>query len=146
MSREIKFRAWDIQPHKSQMVYDWYSVWDSNPKPVMQYTGLKDKNGVEIYEGDICRMIYRDCEKGGWFTNRKEQGVIYFDKNWGVKFDCRDATQRCASHWDGTLTIADKPKDEKKQEHWSDFEMVKAYSHIEVIGNIHENPDLLTNN
>lgn len=60
MSREIKFRAWDKisktmdywQPFK----YFDNSLVDPDSKAVetiMQYTGLKDKNGKEIYEGDI---------------------------------------------------------------------------------------------
>ncbi len=59
--REIKFRAWD----GNEMVYDWFAIDRSTldtmvpfqrhnvAKEVMQYTGLKDKNGKEIYEGDI---------------------------------------------------------------------------------------------
>ena len=56
--REIKFRAWD--KYGDSMVIDWYySDWSINEYfsksefIVMQYTGLKDKSGTEIYEGDV---------------------------------------------------------------------------------------------
>lgn len=68
--REIKFRVWD--PAEKQMCPviaadfqdNQYKVFCRLPKPgaqeifsadLMQYTGVKDKNGVEIYEGDIIR-------------------------------------------------------------------------------------------
>lgn len=64
MGREIKFRAWDTAAKKfytpiisvsgkstdfDDNVYTYIEYAD----PLMQYTGLKDKHGVEIYEGDI---------------------------------------------------------------------------------------------
>lgn len=131
MSREIKFRAWDKEadvPFMSDvnmMGYQLGNYLSQDRYVVMQYTGLKDKNGVEIWEGDIVRQdfIWDWGEDGDEGTHTGE--VVYIPSK-GV------CMKRPIIHSEA-YPIPTK---------------TNQYKHVtgercEVIGNIYENSDLL---
>ena len=127
--KETKFKVWDVEKQNMFIVDmmtfrsngDIFKVWppvhDENTPGILinqtsgiliQYTGLKDKNGVEIYDGDIVTNYHRDI-----------QVVEYSGCQWITKL-----IKRKTSWWPAQYLHCEYMK-------WV------------VIGNIHENPQLL---
>lgn len=138
--KEIKFRAWDIKENK-YWFFNLKDLWregceqqllelndskqlgQSSRFPyfdcvIEQYTGLKDKNGEEIYEGDIVKF-----RASGYFFGGERKGID--EIVWGLWSDGEYADTHC---W--LLKNTKYPAQS---------------SEMEIIGNAHENPELLEN-
>lgn len=127
MSREIKFRCWDISRKQWEKIEYYnlisldgnfceYSMGKISTRPkgeyvLEQFTGGKDDNGVNVFEGDIIK-----CEDGNgeeFITTVKEKGVV---EVFHAEYNVILLEWACGN---------------------GDIES------IEIIGNIHENPELL---
>lgn len=155
MSREIKFRAWDT--YNQRMVYypfmfqptqehdnvsspftyyeDWRDFEDGIKRPceVMQYTGLKDKNGKEVYDGDIFRV-----EEGGDFDQQDKiyYLVIVWINEWSM-FGCLHAHTEYQAYLQIGISALDEPM------FWTYTLEDTASRKFFLCGNIYENPELL---
>lgn len=98
---------------------------DVNPNTIGQYTGLKDKNGKEIYDGDILYFSY-DIFTGN-FDTKAGKGIVEFIYG---------------SFYIKPFEIEDKKVDDIENEEWFLLYSVNEDT-LEVIGNIYEKPDLL---
>lgn len=143
--REIKFQAWDNVNHKMYGVgeqEDMYFYFDSSGIKAewffssagdseilehliyRQYTGLKDKTGKEIYEGDICSVV-EVMESQGELSSKEYFTEIKWDEaSFVVKSGHKDFDTFLSSWFEcGGFRY---PQIE-----------------FEIIGNIYENPELL---
>ena len=132
--REIEFRG--KAKHNNEWVYGFYSplIWypsltqtpsiktfkggdmEINPETLGQYTGVKDKNGTKIFEGDIVKYCIHT------------KGYEHLDKNYIVEFSF------------GGFRLRENLFDEFSD--YVDNDSVD-WDRCEVIGNIYDNPELL---
>ena len=96
-----------------------------NPETVGQYTGLTDKNGVKIFEGDIIEAQTQD-------TKRLRNAEVRFGEFADINSDEDECYIGFYIVFDGIFTTAGQLKE--------------CSNSIEVIGNIFDNPELLEEN
>ena len=117
-----KWFVTEIQGHGNASCSNTYRV---DPSTVCQFTGLTDKNGVKIFEGDIIEAQTQD-------TKRLRNAEVRFGEFADINSDEDECYIGFYIVFDGIFTTAGQLKE--------------CSNSIEVIGNIFDNPELLEEN
>lgn len=158
MNREIKFRAWHKVQKRMFDVYgfDKMNVYEDSIENqarlvhsiencvLLEFTGLKDKNGKEVYEADIVKFVYyplgnnRDAYE---YSHIKI--VVFRSGQFGFITKLQLNTQlqpdKCYSHQRNTREIY-------KTGDYFERDIDLEADRVEVIGSIYENPELMEDN
>ena len=116
--------------------YKWipdYMVAEVDPATIGQYTGLTDKNGKKIFEGDIVRMN----------GNPLDLAVIRFGEFACVDIELEEKTDRVHGWYFKPIETDGLSRLEPFCWEFQLNEMWIKENEVEVIGNIHDNPELL---
>ena len=117
--RKIKFRVWDNVDYMSQPFtlgeLQSGSIQFTSECPVMQFTGLSDSKGVEIYEGDIIGSKEGDVNLH-YISHHK---IVWHDSGLMGKQICSNSSYIGIDYW------------------------TQGHKGYVVIGNIYQNPELL---
>lgn len=120
------FRIWEKAYICWGTVNDIPDMKEVDPETVCQYTGLIDKNGRKIFEGDICKTHYANAKINGFVE------TIVFNSGRFYAFQGRDGCKSWAALYDGVPHLS--------------IDKSVYMDEIEVIGNIFDNPELLEGN
>jgi uncharacterized phage protein (TIGR01671 family) len=124
MNRQIEFRAfYDNRMHDNceamRILYNNSTENSLTPKyPIMQFTGLTDKNGTKVYEGDIIKDLITSALMQVKFGHNKNHAY----NGWYLEYI--------------GISVRDTPIN-------GDYDTTQN-NNIVVIGNLHEHPHLLT--
>lgn len=131
MNREIKFRVWDdtlchmLEPTMTleQIAKSSFNGCNWYQLHIMQYTGLKDLMGKEIYEGDIIHHCHE-------YSDEDDRYIVIWDDD--IESSIGGFSFKRIGYSSNYIAVCDTISD------YSGEYLIK------IIGNIYDNPELLT--
>jgi uncharacterized phage protein (TIGR01671 family) len=148
-NRIIKFRAWDsrnrIMETADVLDDEWESLafkFQDAQYVMMQFTGLLDRNGKEIYEGDIVKLTWHPLD-------HKDPNALIGERIGYIEYTPFLGIHIIPGRFTEPVFIqVNKPSPLKSyREQKEGFQQLSEYNvkdhRIEIIGNIYENPELL---